>query len=164
MVKTRYTFWDTETGLFVSKAKWTRSRTHGGKRYRRRRVSVRVSKKGKARKGKSPKRTGTARPTPRPRKPRYKDYLVRWSFAPEPGRKHESPSRELSFAVRARSADEAISQTQGWILAPDGGQESDFDYGWALDMDEQELWSKTAIELDSPIEPRLKNGEVQERQ
>jgi hypothetical protein len=64
--------------------------------------------------------------------------------------------------VRARSEENALSDVQSWIITE--GPDAEFAYDWALDMDEQELWTKSAIIFDSPVLPRLKEGEVEERQ
>ncbi len=53
---TRTIYRDTETGRFVSKSTWTRSRTHGGQRYRRQALGrTKPTRKRKA-----------VRPAPRP--------------------------------------------------------------------------------------------------
>lgn len=58
--KTTQRYRDRETGRFVSKATWQRSRAHGGTRYRRQSVKLPAAR----RKPKAPKMRPRALPTP----------------------------------------------------------------------------------------------------
>jgi len=137
-----------------------------GTRSGKRSASASSPSRGKGQKAK--RRRGAARtprkriPTPRKPSAPLRDWLVRWSFVSSAERKYESPSREVSWVTRARTEEEAIANVGEWIIAD--GLDSDFDYRWVLHMDEQELWNKSALILQSRVVPHLTKGEVQERQ
>lgn len=90
MAKKRTVYRDTKTGKFTSKKTWRRSRSRGGDRYKRERITVRKPKK--------PGPRPIPPPTPPP-EPEVFEYIVAFSY--------DKSGRSFDVIVTARSEQEA---------------------------------------------------------
>jgi hypothetical protein len=103
---------DTLTGRFVSKAKWKRSRSRGGKRFRR--SAAGVKKRRVIRK----RARGTLRgKRPRPARPtgRIIDWLVLFEYNGKPGNRFQADV--LVPELSSKSEDEIITIAANWLAA-----------------------------------------------